>query len=62
MKRVTRPTYDLLDMVRTARQFKRENGYMVLPDDIAEQLEAELARLYELEDKTQELAGHEVKE
>jgi hypothetical protein len=53
MKQTTRQTYDLLDMIRVARRFKSENNYMVLPDDIAEQLEDELARLFELDDLAQ---------
>lgn len=51
-----RPAYDLLDVIRTARRWEGDNSFMVLPPDIAAQLETELTRLYNLEDAINEQA------
>lgn len=48
--------FTLIDMIRALRGFRSPEGYVVIPNEIAEKIEAEITRLYEVEDTAVELA------
>ena len=54
-----RTTFTLMDMIRALRGFRSPEGYVVIPNEIAEKIEDEIERLYDLEETAGALA-HEV--
>jgi len=45
-----RTTFSLIDMIRALRGFRSPEGYVVIPNEIAEKIESEIQRLYEVEE------------
>lgn len=45
-----RAQFGVLDLFRTAQGIRREDGYAVIPGDVARRIEDEFERLYALED------------
>lgn len=54
-----RTTFTLLEMISALRGFRTEQGVMVIPNKVAEKIEEEITRLYEVEETAVALA-HEV--
>lgn len=54
-----RTTFTLLEMIHALRGFRTEQGVMVIPNAVAEKIEEEITRLYEVEETAVALA-HEV--
>ena len=52
-------TFTLLEMMQALRGFRSPEGYVVIPNDVAQKFEDEIRRLYEVEDTAVALA-HEV--
>ena len=51
-----RITFSLPEMIQALRGFRSPEGYVVIPNDVAEKIEQEIARLYELEETAVTLA------
>ena len=51
-----RTTFSLIDMIRALRGFRSPEGYVVIPNDVAEKIETEIERLYEVEETAVALA------
>lgn len=51
----SRLQFDVLDLLRAARGFDRPEGYAVIPQDILDQIEEEMERLYGIEQWAAEL-------
>lgn len=51
-----RTSFTLIDMIRALRGFRSPEGYVVIPNEIAEKIEAEIERLYEVEETAVSLA------
>lgn len=61
-KLITSPaTFTLIDMIRALRGFRSPEGYVVIPNEIAEKIEAEITRLNEVEETTVALADEVLK-
>jgi len=52
-------SFSLTDMIRALRGFRSPEGYVVIPNEIADKIEAEIERLYAVEETAVALA-HEV--
>lgn len=51
-----RVEFTLIDMIRALRGFRSPEGYVVIPNGIAEKIENEITRLYEVEEMAVALA------
>lgn len=55
-KQSNRVEFTLIDMIRALRGFRSPEGYVVIPNEIAEKIEVEITRLYEVEEMAISLA------
>ena len=51
-----RTTFTLLEMIQALRGFRSPEGYVVIPNDVAQKIEDEITRLYEVEETAVSLA------
>ncbi|GJM42792.1 MAG: hypothetical protein DHS20C20_30740 [Ardenticatenaceae bacterium] len=51
-----RTTFTLLEMIHALRGFRTDQGVMVIPNAVAEKIEDEIRRLYEVEETAVALA------
>ena len=57
-----RTTFTLLEMIQALRGFRSPEGYVVIPNDVAQKIEDEIRRLYEVEETAVSLAEEVSKE